>query len=149
MSDRVHPPEAHALIRRHLRFGWIALLAFLLLGVLLEAMHGLKIGWYLNTGQETRRLLLTLAHAHGVLLALVNLAFASTLTHLPSLAARGLRIASPCLLGAGILLPVGFGLGGLATYGGDPGLGIFLVPPAALLLAAGVGVTAWAVWRAH
>ena len=147
MSDRVSSPATDALIRRHLRFGWAALLAFLLLGVMLEAMHGLKIGWYLNAGQETRRLLLTLAHAHGVLLALVNLAFAATLVHAPGLEARALRIASPSLLGAGILLPAGFGLGGLATYGGDPGLGVFLVPPAAVMLVAGVGATAWAVWR--
>jgi hypothetical protein len=137
-----------AVIRRHLRFGWIALLVFLVLGVLLEAMHGFKVGWYLDAGQETRRLLLTLAHAHGVLLALVNLAFAATLSHLPRLDARAVRIASPCLAGAGILLPAGFLLGGLVTYGGDPGLGVFLIPPAALLLIAGVAAVALAAQRA-
>jgi len=147
MTDRARS-ETNLLIRRHLRFGWIALLAFVLVGVLLEAMHGLKIGWYLDAGHETRRMLLTLAHAHGVLLALVNLAFAGTLAQRSALAPRALRIASSGLLGAAILLPAGFGLGGLAPYGGDPGLGIFLVPPAALALVAGVGATAWAVWRA-
>jgi hypothetical protein len=134
-----------AVIRRHLRFGWISLLVFLSLGVFLEAMHGFKVGWYLNAGEETRRLLLTLAHAHGVLLALVNVAFAATLGLAPDLDARAVRIASPCLAGAGILLPLGFLLGGLVTYGGDPGLGVFLIPPAALLLFAGVAAMAAAL----
>jgi hypothetical protein len=142
-------PTIEATIRSHLRFGWLALLFFLLLGVFLEAMHGFKVGWYLNAGEETRRLLLTLAHAHGVLLALVNLAFAATLAHAPALDARAVRIASPCLIGAGILLPAGFLLGGLVTYGGDPGLAIFLIPPAALMLFAGVAAVAWALVRAR
>jgi hypothetical protein len=140
--------STEAVIRRHLRFGWIALLVFLVLGVFLEAMHGFKVGWYLDAGEETRRLLLTLAHAHGVLLALVNLAFAATLATAPGLDARPIRIASPCLVGAGILLPAGFLLGGLVTYGGDPGLGVFLIPPAALLLFAGVAAVAFAALRA-
>jgi hypothetical protein len=136
-----------AVILRHTRFGWLALLVFLVLGVFLEAMHGFKVGWYLDAGEETRRLLLTLAHAHGVLLALVNLAFAATLAHHARLDARAVRIASPCLLGAGILLPAGFLLGGLVTYGGDPGLGVFLIPPAAAMLFAGVAAVAWAALR--
>jgi len=136
-------------MRRHLRFGWGSLLVFLSLGILLEAMHGFKVGWYLNAGEETRRLLLTLAHAHGVLLALVNLVFAATLYLVPEIEARAVRIASPCLAGAGILLPAGFLLGGLVTYGGDPGLGIFLIPPAALMLFAGVAAVAWATLRAR
>jgi hypothetical protein len=140
--------ETDAVIRRHLRFGWIALLVFLLLGVFLEAMHGFKVGWYLDAGEETRRLLLTLAHAHGVLLALVNLAFAATLS-LVELDPRAVKIGSPCLLGAAILLPAGFALGGIVTYGGDPGLAIFLIPPAALLLFAGVAAVAWALIRAR
>ncbi len=132
-----------AMIQRHLRFGWWGLLAFLTLGIALEAMHGFKVGWYLDAGQETRRLLFTLAHAHGVLLAVVNVMFAATLSLAPDANARALRIASPCLLGAGVLLPVGFLLGGLVTYGGDPGLGVFLIPPAAAMLFAGVAVFAW------
>ncbi len=138
---------ADAVIRRHARFGWASLLVFLTLGVVLEALHGFKVGWYLNAGEETRRLLLTLAHAHGVLLALVNLAFAATLALVPGIDARAVRIASPCLAGAAILLPAGFLLGGIVTYGGDPGLAIFLIPPAALMLFAGVGAVAWALLR--
>jgi hypothetical protein len=143
------PLATAVIMRRHLRFGWIGLLAFLTLGILLEAMHGFKVGWYLDEGQETRRLLFTLAHAHGVLLALVNVLFAATLSLAPAAEARAVRIASPCLVGAGILLPTGFLLGGLVTYGGDPGLGIFLIPPAALMLFAGVAAFAWALHRAR
>jgi hypothetical protein len=136
-------------MRRHLRFGWVALLVFLTLGIALEAMHGFKVGWYLDAGAETRRLLLKLAHAHGVLLALVNVAFAVTLERVPGAGAHLVRVASPCLLAAAILLPSGFLLGGLVTYGGDPGLGIFLIPPGALVLFAGVASFAWALLRAR
>ena len=66
-------------IRRHVRFGWTQVFCFLLLGLLLEAMHGFKVGWYLNAGEETRRLLLTLGHAHGALLGVVNVVFGATL----------------------------------------------------------------------
>src|SRR5213076_1386111 len=59
---------------RNLRFGWWSLLIFLLFGGALETLHGFKIGWYLDVGNEMRRLMFTLAHAHGTLLALVNIA---------------------------------------------------------------------------
>ena len=64
---------------RHLVFGWWCLLLFLFVGIGLEAMHGFKIGWYLDVSNETRRLMWRLGHAHGVLLSLVNIAFAHTL----------------------------------------------------------------------
>ena len=59
-------------VRRHLRFGWWSVLVFLTLGTALEVMHGFKVDWYLNVANETRRLMWTLAHAHGVLLGLVH-----------------------------------------------------------------------------
>src|SRR5262245_50656003 len=65
-------------IGRHRRFGWYALLIFSCLGVALETLHGLKVGWYLDTTNETRRLMWTLAHAHGTLLGLVHIALASS-----------------------------------------------------------------------
>jgi hypothetical protein len=40
------------------------------------------------------------------------------------------------LIGASILLPVGFFLGGVQFYGGDPGLGVLVVPIGAILLLA-------------
>ena len=135
------------LVRRHLVFGWSALFGFALLGLSLEAMHGFKLGWYLDVGNETRRLLLTLAHAHGVLIALVNLAFASTLRGLATPDAVPF-FASPCLLASGVLMPAGFLLGGVIAYGGDPGLGILLAPLGAGFLLTGLGATALGLLRA-
>ena len=121
---------------RHLRFGWWSLFAFLTLGVLLEALHGFKLGWYLNVDVEMRRLMFTLAHAHGTLLALVNIAAGLTMRTV-----KGFELAkapSLALLWGSVLLPLGFFLGGLVIHDGDPGLGVLLVPVGALLLLYGV-----------
>ena len=100
------------LLRRHLRFGWWSLAFFLLIGTTLEAMHGLKVGYYLDASNSTRRLLWTLAHAHGALLGLVHLGFAATLGLGVVLSERSSRWASGCLAGASFLLPGGFAIGG-------------------------------------
>ncbi len=121
-------------VRRHLSFGWWLLLAFLTLGVSLEAMHGFKVGWYLDVANQTRRLMWTLAHAHGTVLALVHLAFAATVYMLPTWDKRLRDHASACLMASTVLLPLGFFLGGIFIQNGDPGLGILLVPLASLLL---------------
>lgn len=142
------PPDRHEL--RHLRFGWWSLLAWLVTGLVLEALHGWKVSWYLAVGNETRRLLLTLAHAHGTLLALVQLAFAAALARIAVTGPlpRALRFASPCLIAAALLLPIGFVLGAIGIYGGsDPGPGILLVPVGASLLLVGVALTAVAMTR--
>ena len=60
---------------RHLRFGWWALALYICLGIVLETMHGFKIAWYLDVGNDTRRLMFTLGHFHGTMLALVNVAY--------------------------------------------------------------------------
>lgn len=133
-SDADLRNDARCDIRRHLRFGWWSLLAFLLLGFVLEIFHALKIGWYLNVAYETRRMMFILAHTHGTLLALVNIAFAATLHMVPELAQRTGRTVSHSLIAATILLPGGFFLGGIVLHGGDPGLGVLLVPLGALLL---------------
>ena len=122
---------------RHLRFGWWSLLVFLSLGLVLDALHGFKVGWYLDVANEARRLTWTLAHAHGVLLSILNVVFSLTLSGTSGAFAR-LRLISGCLIGATVLMPVGFFLGGILIHGGDPGIGIFAVPPGALLLFAGV-----------
>lgn len=137
-----------ALSRRHELFGWSGLLIFLTLGIVLEAMHGLKVGWYLDVSNEARRLQWTLGHAHGTLLALVNLAFAASIRTLGTPIDRTILVASRCLVGAAVLLPAGFFLGGLITHAGDPGLGVLLVPVGAVLLLGGVALTARAVTRA-
>ena len=134
-----------ALGRRHLRFGWWALLAFLSVGAALEGMHGFKVGWYLDVSNETRRLLFTLGHAHGVLLSLVNVVFGLTVLSVgaPGFSAR--RFASPCLMAATLMLPGGFLLGGIVIYDGDPGPGVLIVPLGALLLFIAVLFTARSV----
>jgi hypothetical protein len=122
------------IVRRHLRVGWFSLLVFLSLGLALEALHGLKVQAYLNAMNETRRLMWTLAHAHGTLLALVQLGFAFTVLQVPAWSARARTIASTSLVAAGVLMPGGFFLGGIWVYAGDPGLGILLVPVGGILL---------------
>jgi hypothetical protein len=117
---------------RNLRFGWWSLLVFLSLGGGLEALHGFKAGWYVDVGNDMRRLMFTLAHAHGTALALVNIVSALTARQFRDFDLR--PAVSFSLIWAGILFPVGFFLGGIITYGGDPGLGIWLVPVAAILL---------------
>lgn len=136
------PSSTDGLIGRHLQWGWWSLLVFLTAGLALESLHGFKIEAYLKVSNETRRLMWTLAHAHGTLLGLVNLAFASTLRGLPSWADARRRFASSALLGATVLMPAGFFLGGVFIYAGDPGLGILLVPIGGILLFIAVFMTA-------
>jgi len=121
------------LVRRHLRFGWWSLATFGLLGLTLETLHGFKIGAYLDVSNETRRLMWTLAHAHGTLLGLVHLGFAFTLQHV-DVEAGAIRSSSSALIGASLLLPAGFFLGGIRFYAGDPGVGVALVPVGAALM---------------
>jgi len=136
-------PAVAALVRRHLRVGWTALAVFASTGLVLEGLHGWKVRWYLDTGNETRRLMWTLGHAHGTALGLIHVAFAATLALRPA-DLRRMAIASACLLGATVALPGGFFLGGAITYGGDPGIGIVLVPVGGLLLIAALALMATA-----
>ena len=117
---------------RNLRFGWWSLLVFLSLGAVLETMHGFKIGWYVDVGNETRRFMFTLVHAHGTLLVFVNIVVGLTVRNVDRFELR--RSVSVALIWAAILLPAGFFLGGIVIYDGDPGLGVWLVPIGAALL---------------
>ena len=134
-------PSKHALpgaqlADRNLRFGWWSLLVFLSLGAVLEALHGFKIGWYIDVGNDTRRLMFTLAHAHGTLLALVNIVAGLSVRIVERFTLRS--SVSFALIWAAILLPAGFFLGGIVIYDGDPGLGVWLVPVGAALLFYGI-----------
>jgi len=131
--------------RRHQVFGWWALLVFLTLGLVLESFHGLKLEAYVRVSNETRRLMWTLAHAHGTLLGLLNLAFAAAMRSNIAWKPGNRNFASSALFAASVLMPAGFLLGGAFIYGGDPGLGILLVPLGGLLLFAAVLSTAMAV----
>lgn len=133
-----------ALERRHLAVGWWGLLVFLSLGAALETLHAFKIGYYLDVGNDARRLTWRLAHAHGTLLSLVNIAFGLTLRRLSSDRLAVPAWSSGALVAATLLIPAGFFLGGVFVHGGDPGVGVLLVPVGAALLFAGV----WAMARA-
>ena len=124
--------------RRHLRLGWWSLLAFATLGLGLESLHGFKIRAYLDVSNETRRLMWTLAHAHGTLLAILNIVFGLSLRVVPELITSRLAFVSFALAGATIVMPAAFFLGGIVFYGGDPGLGILLLPVGAFLLLAAI-----------
>ena len=128
--------------RSHFRAGWWSLLFFVTLGLILETLHGFKVGFYLDVTNSTRRLMWTLAHAHGTLLSVLNLVFAISIRAMPDWSASTRTLASRCLLGALVLIPLGFLLGGTFVYGGDPGLGVILVPPGAFLLLLSVFLTA-------
>lgn len=114
--------------------GWWSLLLFATLGLVLESLHGFKVRAYLDASNETRRLMWTLAHAHGTLLALIHIVYGLTLRGAPDLNLRHPELTSGSLIGASVLLPGGFFLGGVQFYSGDPGLGILLVPVGASLL---------------
>lgn len=140
---------AVAYSQRHLRFGWWSLLGFLTLGFVLELLHGFKIGLYLDVSHETRRLMWTLAHAHGALLGLVHILYALCLRLFSGVATRSQRSVSWSLMGASVLLPGGFFFGGVAFYSGDPGLGIVTVPVGATLLVFAVFLIARATGSAE
>ena len=138
MSDPAKPP----LTRLHLKLGWVWISIFCALGLLLEALHGFKASFYLDVGMEARRLMWTLAHTHGTLLGLLNIAFALTLPQLkPELGA--MVTASKTIVVASVLLPIGFFLGGLFIHGGDPGIAVVLAPIGGLALVVGVALVAW------
>lgn len=124
--------------RRHLRLGWWSLLLFATVGLGLESLHGFKVRAYLDVSNETRRLMWTLAHAHGTLLAVINIVFGLSVRVVPELTAARARLISPALVGATVIMPAGFFLGGVVFYSGDPGLGILLLPVGAFLLLAAI-----------
>ena len=102
---------------------------------------------YLDLANETRRHLFTLGHAHGALLALVNLALAATFEARPGLVEDRGALASRCLIGASLLIPAGFLLGGMVIHAGDPGLGIAVLPLGAFLLVIALAILARGLWR--
>jgi hypothetical protein len=130
--------ESGDIATRHYRFGWWSLFLFATVGLVLESMNGLRVAWYVDVANETRRTMFRLAHAHGTLLAIINIVFALCVD---SRLGRGLRRpagVSVALRAATVLVPAGFFAGGLVFYDGDPGLGIALVPLGALLLLWGI-----------
>ena len=152
VPDPVPDPAPDAvrarLVARHLQIGWWGLLIFLLMGAGLEVLHGLKVGGYLDVSNQARRLLWTLAHAHGALIALVHLGFAASLAAAPAYAMAHSAWASHSLSGALVLIPAGFFLAGAYLHHGEPGLGIYLLLPGVAVLFAGVAFVASGLGRA-
>ena len=134
--------DPQRLVTRHLRAGWWGLAVFVVLGAVLELLHAIKSPVYLDAGRETTRLLLRLAHAHGTLLSVVNIVYALTVHARPA-AAR--PVASASLVASLVMIPGGFLLGGAWARGGDPGLGVLLLPAGAVLLLVASFVVARAV----
>ena len=119
----------------NLRAGFWALLAFATLGLSLEVFHGFKLGFYLDVTNETRRLLLRLAHAHGALLGLLNIGYALAAHAFPRLVDR---LAERALLTALLLMPAGFLLGGVFARDGDPGASVALAAAGGVALLVGL-----------
>ncbi len=137
-GEHVRNPEATALdprrfARRLIRVGWIGLALFAALGLALEAFHAVKAEWYLAEIRQVRRLMLTLAHAHGTLIAVLHIALGLVVagpwadSPVPVLAARLLTASL-------VLMPAGFFLGGIFVVGGDPGVGVVLAALGGLFL---------------
>jgi len=127
--------------RRVLVLGWVLLALFLPLGMTLEALHALK--WPVYLGSPLRREMWTLAHAHGNLLGILCLVFASLGERaIPDAAAR--RTIAIALGAGAVLMPLGFFLGGILNYEGDPSLGILLVPLGGACLLYALVRAAWA-----
>jgi hypothetical protein len=137
MTDSERPPL-------NLSAGFSALCLFSALGLGLETLHAFKIGYYLDVGNETRRLLWRLAHAHGVLLGLLNVCQALAVRAWPCLSDA---LAGRALLAALVLMPSGFLLGGAFASGGDPGASIGLAAAGGVALLFGVGKLAWRAAR--
>jgi hypothetical protein len=133
-------------VRRHLRVGWWSFFLFASFGLFLESLQGFKIRAYLDVSNETRRLMWTLAHAHGALLVPGQCAgrleypnHAGGWTRAPEADVE--RASRRDGADSGRILS-----GGVVFYGGDPGLGVLILPIgavaqlfAALLLARAAG----------
>jgi len=143
-ARRDMPGSEERLARRHRRFGWTALFAWMCGGLVLELFHGFKLGDYLL--DPVRRELWTLAHFHGALLSVVNLVYVRW-AEAPGTSAVARGRASWALIAGSVLMPVGFLLGGLQHYEGDPGFGIFLAPLGALALLYPAAVQMRGAWR--
>src|SRR5687767_4908440 len=134
MSSSEQPKTQRSLLLWHVRFGWWSFLVFATLGLVLETLHGLKLGVYMDVANGTRRLMWTLAHAHGTALSLVHVLFGLNAGLLVDVHANRLRLIGSCLTAATVLLPGGFFLAGIIVYSGDPGLSILFVPAGGVLL---------------
>jgi hypothetical protein len=133
MTDKIRDDDSMLWVRQSVFQALISIAVWMSFGLLLEGLLGYKTPAYLQDPQ--RRELFRLAHAHGTLLGLLLLALALVTDRLNLAIPGAARIA----LRVGVVaLPLGFLLAGVWHYEGDPGIAIWLVPPAALLVIFGV-----------
>lgn len=123
----------------HLRASLWSLAGFLAMGMVLEAMIGLRLGALVD--DPLRREFLRLGHAHGGLLALVNVGLGWALERLATPPGWATRIRLAAWSGA-LLVGLGFVGGGLWHGPTDPGPPVLLVPAGALMLVASLVATA-------
>jgi len=136
------PPSQRG--RRHGRFGWTLLLVSLVFGAVLETLEGFR--WGPMVGDAWKQRLWSLAHFHGAAFGLLNLVYVPWAD--ASAVPPRLRVAaSRALLAGSTLMPLGFLLGGLGHFEGDPSLGILLAPVGAALIGITALIQAVAAWR--
>ena len=123
----------------HLRASLWSLAAFLGMGMWLEAMFGLRVSGVLD--DPLRREFLRLGHAHGGLLAMLNVGLAWALERLGTPRAWATRIRLASWSGA-LCVGLGFVGGGLWHGPTDPGPLVLFVPAGALMLVASLVATA-------
>ena len=121
---------------RHLRLSLATTAIFLAMGLWLEAMLGLRTQALVD--DPLRREFLRLGHAHGALLALLNVVLGLAMTRLRTPTAWATRIRVAALLGA-LLVGLGFLGGGLWHGPTDPGPLVLAVPAGAMLLLSSLG----------
>ena len=129
MAEKTTGGELQAWVRQSIFQALVSIAAWMAFGLLLEGLLGYKTPAYLQDPQ--RRELFRLAHAHGTLLGVVLLAAALVTDRLNLEISRSARVA---LRVGVVILPLGFLLAGIWHYEGDPGVAIYLVPAAALLV---------------
>ena len=105
MADRID-----GRVLAHSRFAMTLLFVSLMFGITLEVLHGFKAAAYLM--DPVRKEFWSLAHFHGVGLALLNLVV-STWSERSGLGVPS-RSASLSLMAGSVMLPLGFLLGGVA-----------------------------------
>lgn len=130
--------------KRHLRLGWSLFFVAMTFGLTLESLLGFKVEFLMLA--PIRREFWSLAHFHGALFGLVNLVYVLWAEN-DYLSPKLTTHASLSLAAGSVLLPLGFFLGGLIHYEGDPGLGFVLIPIGAVCLLYAAGLHTWAVWR--
>ncbi len=117
----------------HLRASLWSLAGFLAMGMWLEAMLGLRVSSVVD--DALRREFLRLGHAHGGLLALVNVGLGWALERLGTPSGWAARVRVAAWSGA-LIVGLGFVGGGVWHGPTDPGPLVLLVPAGALMLVA-------------